>query len=56
MSRYRNLMAQEVADARPVFGDAVPYDRVRISDIGSGGAVTLAGRGLTDSRFSYTIC
>lgn len=56
MARFRNLTPQEVADARPVFRDTVPYERIQISDIGSGGAVTLAGRGLTDSRFVYTIC
>lgn len=56
MPRFRRLWPDEVRDARAVFEASIPYDNIVISDIGSGGAVTLSGRGLRDSTFVYTIC
>lgn len=56
MPRFRKLWPDEVRDARAVFENSIPYENIVISDIGSGGAVTLSGRGLLDSTFVYTIC
>ncbi len=53
--RARPLTPQEVADARWVYLDVLPYDRIQITDLELGSAVTLAGRSLTDSTFYYTI-
>lgn len=56
MADARNLTTVEIADARAVFGNAVRYGNVQISNLDLGGAVTLAGRGLLDGTFHYQIC
>lgn len=55
--RMRRLKPEEIALARTVYRDSVPYDRVFISDLRIGNtAVTLAGMNTADHRFIYRIC
>jgi hypothetical protein len=57
MEQKRPLLAQEVALARSVFRNSIPYHRVLVSDWRIGNtAVTLAGLNLADRRFLYRLC
>ncbi len=58
MPQMRKLYAQEIALARTVYRDSVPYDRVYIADLAIGQTpVTLAGMDLPRHvYFTYSIC
>lgn len=55
MVRSRALTAAETELARGVYGATIPIDRVFITDLDLGGAVTLAGMDLDTRKFDYTI-
>lgn len=51
----RRLTGAELALARSVFADSIPYDRVAITNLNLGGAVTLVDMGLDGKGPIYTI-
>ena len=55
MVQVRSLTDAEIILARGVYGSTIPFDRVTVTDLNLGGAVTLAGRNSLLERFSYTI-
>lgn len=55
MVRARKLDPAEAAIARTVYGSVLPFDRIYLTDLDLGGAVTLAGMDLNTGKFDYTI-
>ncbi|PSJ39547.1 peptidoglycan-binding domain-containing protein [Allosphingosinicella deserti] len=55
MVRTRKLDSAEIAIARSVYASVLPFDRIYITDLDLGGAVTLAGMDLRTGKFDYTI-
>lgn len=55
MVQTRRLTVSEIALAREVYAAALPFERIFITDLDLGGAVTLAGMDLATRRFDYTI-
>lgn len=55
MVQPRKLDADEQKLAKSVYGDTLPFDRIYITDLDLGGAVTLAGMDLRTRQFDYTI-
>jgi hypothetical protein len=55
MVQARKLDADEQKLAKSVYGDTLPFDRIYITDLDLGGAVTLAGMDLSTRKFDYTI-
>ncbi|HEX8554792.1 MAG TPA: hypothetical protein VF695_08810, partial [Sphingomonas sp.] len=57
MTNRRLLNAYEMAVARSVYADSIPYRDIFITDMAIGNtAVTLAGLGIPRGRFVYQIC
>jgi hypothetical protein len=55
MVQARRLNTAEQNLARTVYADTLPFDRIYITDLNLGGAVTLAGMDLRTRKFDYTI-
>jgi len=55
MVQARKLDSAERLLASSVYADTIPFDRVYITDLDLGGAVTLAGMDLATRKFDYTI-
>jgi hypothetical protein len=55
MVRERRLNGTEIEIANSVYASVLPYDRIYITDLELGGAVTLAGMDLRTQKFDYTI-
>ena len=55
MVQVRKLVAAEMQLARTVYASAIPFDRVYITDLSLGSAVTLAGMDLSTGKFDYTV-
>lgn len=53
--RTRHLTLTEIAFAQTSYASTLPLDRIFITDLDSGGAVTLAGVDLFTRKFDYTI-
>lgn len=55
MFKARRLTAAEKDLARTVYASTIPFDRVYLTNLELGSAVTLAGMDLSTGRFDYTI-
>ncbi|MGY4398797.1 hypothetical protein ACVWZA_004007 [Sphingomonas sp. UYAg733] len=55
MVQNRKLTAGEMQLARTVYASAIPFDRVFITNLELGSAVTLAGMNPSSGRFDYTV-
>ncbi len=55
MVEMRKLTSSETELARTVYASAIPFDRVFITDLELGSAVTLAGMDVSSGKFDYTI-
>lgn len=55
MVQARKLDSAERQLAASVYADTIPFDRVYVTDLNLGGAVTLAGMNLSTRKFDYTI-
>lgn len=55
MVRTRHLAPAEIALAQTVYASTLPFDRIFITDLDLGGAVTLAGMNLSTRKFDYAI-
>lgn len=53
--RTRHLAPAEVALANSVYASTLPMDRILVTDLDLGGAVTLAGMDTSTGKFDYTI-
>ncbi len=55
MVNARKLNSAEMAIARSVYTNVLPFDRIYLTDLNLGGAVTLASMDLQTGKFDYTI-
>lgn len=55
MVSARKLDSAEIAIARTVYASVLPFERIYITNLDLGGAVTLAAMNLSTGKFDYTI-
>lgn len=55
MVQVRKLTAAEMGLARTVYASTIPFDRLYLTNLDLGSAVTLAGMDLSTGKFDYTV-